>query len=497
MGLAEPVAGRAGRKETRKTVRLVPDLDRSAELVRFVQTWPGRLLVLLVFAGLATLHQQGKPVVVGAAMAVLWPSRRRLWVFLATLGLALQRPLDPSLLRSIAPGEVAAGLLGKIWTGPVVSLSALILVAAYVQLARSVRTPWLRDRPVATWLSLYVGIVTLVSVVPVGPAQRAVAWSLVAALGGYVWFAAYSLKDRAGKPGWDAAMEASAYRPFWGGSNTPFPKAGSALAKIEVRTAEEAAVWQLKGVKLLAWALVLLWARGLLLAVVGGPPSWWTAWVGGFHLSIPDFVEALARSKSGTPLAAHQNWLALVRAFTFNLLDLSIGGHVVIAGARIAGFKALRNTFRPLASRSLADFWNRYYFYFKELLVDFFFFPTFLRFFKGRPRVRVLFATFAAAGFGNFLYHYLGATKLIATEGVVGALVAMQAYAIYALLLALGIGLSQIRKKPASPAGIPVKWSTLAGILCFYCLLQIPGAAPPGTTLAECWQFVMVLNPLR
>ena len=132
MGLAESVAGRAGRQDTRKTVRLVPDLDRSAVLIRFVQTWPGRLLLLLAFAGLAALHRQGKLFIVGAALAVLWPSRRRLWVFLATLGLALRSRPDASLLQVVEPGEVAAELLGGEWAGPVISLTALLLVAAYV-----------------------------------------------------------------------------------------------------------------------------------------------------------------------------------------------------------------------------------------------------------------------------------------------------------------------------------------------------------------------------
>jgi len=45
----------------------------------------------------------------------------------------------------------------------------------------------------------------------------------------------------------------------------------------------------------------------------------------------------------------------------------------------MAGFATLRNTYRPLESRSIAEFWNRYYYYFKEMLISFFFYPTFFR----------------------------------------------------------------------------------------------------------------------
>ena len=501
MNPVEPVEARRGPKADRAWARLIPDLDRSAVVVAFVQTWPGRLVVLAAFAALATLHDQGRTFIVGAGLAVLWPSRRRLWVFLATAGPLLRIRLDEPLLREVAPGELATGILGQAWIGPAVAVTALLLAAGYVQLARSVRAGWLREHPVASWLMLYAGSIALVSVLPLGPTLRALAWSLVTALDGYVWFAAYSLRDHGGRPGRGVVLEASAYRPFWGGSHTPFPKAGSALTKIEVKTPAEASVWQLKALKLLAWALILVWLRALLLALVTGESSLGSRWIGDLHLTVPEYPDALARSKAGAPYPFHQNWLALFRTFAFDILDLSIWGHVAIAGARMAGFKALRNTYRPLASRSLADFWNRYYFYFKELLVDFFFFPTFLRFFKSRPRVRLLFATVAAAGFGNFLYHYLGKTHLIASLGVGGALRAMQAYGLYALLLALGIGLSQLRRKPATPprggqSGL-VKATTLAGVLGFYCLLEIPGLAPPGTTLGECWQFVRDLTPLH
>src|SRR6202008_162066 len=96
------------------------------------------------------------------------------------------------------------------------------------------------------------------------------------------------------------------------------------------------------------------------------------------------------------PYPIAMGWTALVLDVVFSALALATAGHQAIAVARLAGYRLPRNTWRPLESRSLADFWNRYYYYFKELLVDFFFLPAFLRAFRRHPRLRIFFATFMA-----------------------------------------------------------------------------------------------------
>ena len=88
-----------------------------------------------------------------------------------------------------------------------------------------------------------------------------------------------------------------------------------------------------------------------------------------------------------------------------------------IAGCRMAGFNALRNSYRPLSSRTIAEFFNRFYYYFKELLVDFFFYPAFLRYWKGHKRLRMIFATFAAVFFGNSFYHLTRDWQFIRDDG--------------------------------------------------------------------------------
>lgn len=91
------------------------------------------------------------------------------------------------------------------------------------------------------------------------------------------------------------------------------------------------------------------------------------------------------------------------------------------------------------------DYFNRFHYYFKELLVDFFFIPTFFKMFRKHPRLRMFFATFMAAGVGNAIWHFTREINLVATLGPAAALETYTSYAFYCIVLATGVGLSQVR----------------------------------------------------
>jgi D-alanyl-lipoteichoic acid acyltransferase DltB (MBOAT superfamily) len=166
-------------------------------------------------------------------------------------------------------------------------------------------------------------------------------------------------------------------------------------------------------------------------------------------------------------------------------------GHFIIGICRMAGFNALRNTYRPLASTTIADFYNRVYYYFKELLVDFFFYPTYFRYFKDRPRLRLFFATLAAAGFGNLLYHILASIGAVSQIGLWRLIVGFHVYAIYAMILGLAIGISQIRSMGRPPAKSRLV-STL-GVVFFYCLIMVLDSRNPNWSIADYGSFLVNL----
>jgi hypothetical protein len=50
-----------------------------------------------------------------------------------------------------------------------------------------------------------------------------------------------------------------------------------------------------------------------------------------------------------------------------------------------------------------------------------------------------------AAGVGNALYHFMSEIELVESMGIAGALESYISYAFYCLILATGIGISQVR----------------------------------------------------
>jgi hypothetical protein len=113
-------------------------------------------------------------------------------------------------------------------------------------------------------------------------------------------------------------------------------------------------------------------------------------------------------------------------------------------------------------------FWNRCHCHFKELLVDFFFFPTFLR---------VFFATFMAAGVGNAVYHFMRDIHYLASMGWREASLGFVSYLFYSAALAVGIGISQARMNAGRQ--LPTTWTgSLWSVLCvwtFCVCLQVFG----------------------
>jgi hypothetical protein len=102
---------------------------------------------------------------------------------------------------------------------------------------------------------------------------------------------------------------------------------------------------------------------------------------------------------------------------------------------RLFGFDVFRKTYKPLLAESIVEFWNRYYYFFKELMMEFFFMPIYLRYFRDWPMLRIIAAVFAAAFIGNMYYHLLQAKNPIIDGDV------------YCFLLAAGIALSMLRQQ--------------------------------------------------
>ena len=447
-------------------MRLIPPIETYPWVVVRCRTPAGKLVLVAVLAALLWPLFQARAMSPGSPWLSNWviaalvaattalPAHRR--AIIGAAGVVL-------MFARVPRGWFALGTLAsRAGVSPPPALVVISLAMAFVfcgfvvVLATRFPDALLLKRPLVALLTAFVGACCAAAYLPrylpalLSPARALWAWGFLFALAPLLWFMAYTLQDRRGRARLPLLVQLGHYQPFWGTTTTPFPKGSGYLSKIEVVDEEELAIWQLKGLKLLAWAVMLVVAHAAFRRVVYGTGPL-AAWTTVSALGLPTWPLAL---RVPDPSWSHR-WGVVGAAFFNDVFGISISGHAIIGICRMTGFKAPRNTYRPFEAVSVAEFFNRYYFYFKELLVDFFFYPTFLRRFKGRPRLRSFAATLAAAGFGNVLYHYLRDIEHLALLGPWRAALAFQPYLLYGAILGVAVGVSQLaqRRRPASWLG--------------------------------------------
>lgn len=274
--------------------------------------------------------------------------------------------------------------------------------------------------------------------------------------------------------------------PAYGGSDTPYGKGLAYLSQHEAKTTEELARSQLAGIKLLllavVWRLVLTAYEG----VFYGGGNWLTAALGGHTVGTPEMKTLLALGAQAPWLAS---WASVYGELFADVLRLAVKGHLIVGFLRLYGFNVFRNTYKPLLAESIVEFWNRYFYYFKELLATFFFMPTFTGGIGKRlrqwPNARLLAAVLAAAFFGNVYYHVIKESVAMAQGQLLQVLAAHSSRMFYCLLLATGIFVSMLReqkRRGAAPvAGGLRRVLRIFGVWTFFGLITIwnsEGGAP-------------------
>lgn len=444
----------------------MPPIETYPQVVAFAQTAAGKFVLFALFAALMSLLGEGPwmAMTLVAAAVSLAGRHRHHAAFIGTAALLALAPgwfeyravfaaaQQESLYDSLRFGYVRAGTL----------LACVPLAVVALHLARRFREHPLGRRPVFAQHLLYLCLLGLAAASLLDGVPQVLLWSLTAVFAAYFWFLAYALIDQRRREPPSLFLQLATFHPFFGGTTVPMAKGAAHFAGVEARTAEALAVTQLKGLKLLAWAFflkALLWAyRKAVYSKLGIPPLWLA------------FERYLADGTSPGSLGT----LSIVASFLEQLLLMAVWGHVVVATARLAGFRLLRSSWRPLSSRTIAEFWNRYFYYFKEILVNVYFYPTYLRWFKRHPRLRLAFATFVAAGVGNWFFHFNLENYRIPRDGLGAALGHMQTYAFYCALLVGGIVLSQLRaRRPDPDAGwLRRQFVPSLGVALFYCFLS-------------------------
>jgi len=419
-------------------MRAVWAIEDNQAVVAWAQTRQGKFaLLVLAFLALCTTEEWQEALFFVTAMGLFayYPPWRSMVFFVSTYTVAFFFS-TASIDDAISEVALTEGFVT--WSPVALSYVALVVFSflawGLMAYARYDKQSLLTRRPVLTLLGIEC-LLCLLSYKGIFSGHiRLALWSLLSVLTPYFWFLAYALVDQRSKDRNNDLFQLGTFHPAWGGSSSsPIGKGAAYLRKVFAKTPEELAITQIKAVKLLIWAKVISIARMLL--------TW--LFVGHFH--IPTVSDAMDASLQNHAYSLGMEWASLIWSVIAYSLKVAIYGHFAVGAGRLAGFRLPRLSWRPLESRTLIDYFNRFHYYFKELLVDFFFIPTFFSVFKKHPRLRLFFATFMAAGVGNALFHFMSEIEMLETMGLWCMVETYHSYLFYCFVLATGIGISQVR----------------------------------------------------
>jgi hypothetical protein len=440
----------------RSALRNFLAIDERERFVALAQTLRGRALLFVVAVlAVSTYNSWWEAAfVVAAAMAFAYLEKQRhLILFAATYAMAFsafwlsETAIEENI--AVVAAQEGIGHASPLLLAHLALITFMIFSWSALMVVRKHKSFILARRPVIALLAIYAALCGLTSLDLLHGMPRLALWSFLSVYTPYIWFLAYALVDQRARDRSPDTFQLGTFHPFWGGpSSIPFGKGAGFLRKTLSKTPADLAVTQIKGVKLLLWSNLLLGLKMVL------------TWLCEEQLNIPSVELAVGAYLEGQGFPIALGWSALLWSTAKFCLRTAYWGHLFIGGARLAGFRLPRATWRPLESRTLIEYFNRFSYYFKELLVDFFFVPTFFRVFRKHPRLRMFFATFMAAGVGNAIFHFVREVDLLATMGVAASIDSFTSYAFYCVILATGIGISQVRANAGySPS------STLAGRL--------------------------------
>jgi hypothetical protein len=469
----------------------LPPIETYPVVIAFAQTHAGKLVLFGAFAALMKLNARGMWIDDGgtwlaltlAAAAVSLAGRHRHLALLICAALLLARTANWFDFRAVHAAmhrEILSGNLHSEYLRAGTLFACVPLAALAIYLARRYRDHPLARRPVLAQHILCFCLIGLAASHLLQGLPQVLLWSMTATFSAYFWFLAYALIDQRHRQPAPILFQFATFNPFCLPLSVPMGKGAANWRRVEAGTAEELAVTQLKALKLLVWVLVL--------KVV----LWFFRWAVYDELGVSPLRLAFERFLRGESAPGPVGLFSIIANFPEQLLMLALWGHVFVATARLAGFRLLRNTCRPLSARSIAEFWNRYFYYFKEILVDVYFYPTYVRWFKRHPRLRIAFATFMAAGVGNFFFHFILENHTIAELGPIEALARSQTYAFYCAMLVAGIVVSQLRaRRPDASAGwLRGRFLPSLGVSAFFCFLSFFDGPQRDVPLARHFEFL-------
>ncbi len=411
---------------------------------------------------------------VGTLLRCLTPSRRRGLLAVAAVLVGV-----PQLVKTASSVD-ALPLTGAAVASAVLLALALLGLCLAASARFTALPPVVRRHPQLTLHGLFWGPLLILWTTPADPSGwRNMLVGLALMLPLLMWRLSYLLlSGQRGKvSGTPFAHHLMYLLPLQVGwfAFLPFGKGLDYLSRHEAHDEPALARSQLAGIKLILLAGLWYVTLSLMEGLLHGSPNWAQRTFGltGPAL-LPAFGSLLAQ---GGDAPLWQSWFAIYLELIRRVLQVAILGHGVVGVFRLFGFHIFRNTYKPLLSETISQFWARLEFYYKELLVDFFFLPTFSRWFRRWPALRTFAAVFAAAVVGNTYCHLIDLDQGVLVLQDFHAVWAHRSRLFYCVLLAVGIFVSMQREKRrgglAPRAGLFPRAARILAVWTFFALIRI------------------------
>jgi hypothetical protein len=411
----------------------------------------------------------------GPVLTWLTPSRRRTILIAGALWIALKRPLK-QLTKAHVWSEAAPDIISVIFV--TIIIFAFLWFCYRSALKFASLPPFIRRNPQLCLHALFwIVLVVLWNTSPEAGIWRVILVGLAINLPFFLWRLGYMLiSAKRGKVAGTRFRDHLMYLcPVYGGSNTPYGKGLEYLSRHEAKDEEALARAQLAGIRLLILAGLWRGVRLIMDGLVFGLDNPVHHVLGGFALEIPRLGQLLKQPEMASIGIA---WVSLYCELIKDVLDLAVKGHQIIGILRLSGFYVFRNTYKPLLAESVVEFWNRYYYYFKEIMADFFFFPTFVSWFRKQFVLRLFSAVFMAAFVGNMYYHLIRLGEQLAQAHFNDIWLTLHARLFYCFLLSLGIFVSMLREqrqagKSGARRGMVRRGLSIFGVWTFFAVINI------------------------
>lgn len=473
-------------------MNLLPgDIFKHENLVAAGQTTAGQFAIWACGILLLFWHETTVLMPVAFTLVLFYPGQRRAWLAIAAVGTIYKKILGrqhfelntvPLLLQN---ADEIAWLTISVQTAIAIACIYLVHLAAtrFDRLPGIIRQFPLMSLHLLIWIARALGTLPLLGTLSVA---STLAWRL-----------SYLFEHAARGGAKNTAFKDHLFYmlPVFGGMSPPYGKGLDYLTRHEATDSESIARSQLAGIKLLC--LAVIWTMILWLmddAIIGEAGSWSVDWLGGWTLGLPSLVDAM-RPESVTSVRVA--WTSIYLELVYETIDVAAIGHVIVGCLRLLGFNVFRNTYKPLLSQSIIEFWGRYHFYFKELLVQFFFYPTFLRCSWAGEKLRIFLAVFAAAFVGNMYWHLLHYSMPVVNLNFAEVWATWGTRLVYCLFLSLGIWISMLRQKrqrsTSEEASRLVIIRRIAGVLTFYAVIRIWNITEPEIGFADRFYFTASL----